>query len=232
MRFVRDLAWVSRASLALQITIVLLAAALPAWSAPPEVSFEEQAVVVSGATPGGAVALFGVSQGFNGFTPYYLCDDGLLVDEDGDGAVRLELELPLSKLRSVWTAVDLASGELSLAAPEGGALTAHALPGDALSAEGDALTVAVERWAYALWVRPGREAGSGAWGAIVGDGGASDADGEENRQVRAAVSAFVPVRPAAPESEGGPPERLSSGDLVVVVDPETLAISTARLAGE
>lgn len=229
MKVGRGRAWLP---VLLAVAGAVAALAPAAAAAPPEVSLEEHAVVVSGATPGGAVAVFGVSQGFNGFTEYYLLEDELLVDEDGDGAVRLELELPLSKRHSVWTVVDLASGELSLASSKGEAPIADPLPLDPLSAGGDEVTVAVQRWAYALWVRPGREAGAGAWVAIVGDGGASDGDGEENRQVRAAVSAFLPVPPAAPEGEGRPPERLASGDLVVVVDPETLAIRTTRLAGK
>lgn len=211
--------------------LLAIAIGAPASAAPPAVSFEEQAVVVSGATASGSVAVFGVSQGFNGFTAYYLEETALLVDEDGDGSVRLELDLPLSKVRSVWAAVDLATGELSLAAPKGEAPRAEELPGDALGADRDRLTVAVQRWAYTLWVRPGREAGAGAWAAIVGDGGAADGDGLEDRQVQATVKSFQPV--AAGKASALPaPEQMAGGDLVLVVDPETLAISTLRVAAE
>lgn len=223
----RERLWTLKAVLA---TMTIAGITSPALAAPPELRFEEQAVAVSGATPGGSVAIFGVSHGFNGFTSYFLRNDELLVDEDGDGSVRLALELPLSKVRSVWAAVDLASGELALAAPGGAELFAGALPAGAVSAEGDEVTASVQRWAYALWVRPGRDAaaGAGAWGAIVGDGGESDADGLENREVRAAVAAFEPIES---ESERAP-DRLASGDLVLIVDPETLAVSSTRLAGK
>lgn len=198
-------------------------------AAPPELSFEDQAVLVAGATSGGTVAIFGVSQGFNGFTAYHLRNDELLVDEDGDGAVRIELELPLSRLRSVWAAVDLASGELSVAAPKGSELLTAALPEGSVRAEGDELTSPVQRWAYALWVRPGETADAGSWGAILGDGGEDDLDGVEDRQIRASVTTFVPI---APDRGDRPPERMAGGDLMLVVDPETLKISTTRLAGE
>lgn len=228
MRPRRGLEWAQVAMVAAG-TVVSLPS--PASAAAPELTFDERSVTVSGATAGGSVAVFGVSHGFNGFTTYYLRNDELLVDEDGDGSVRMELELPLSSVRSVWAAVDMTSGELGLAAPERAEVLAGEMPSGAVSAEGDDVTAPAQRWAYALWVRPGRNAGSGsgAWGAIVGDGGARDGDGLENREVRVSASSFAPIDR---ESEERPPERLESGDLVLVVDPETLAVSSARLAGK
>lgn len=219
-------------AVAMSLGLAAMLAATPLWAAPPVVSFEDQAVLVTGATPGGSVVVFGVSQGFNGFTGYYLEDDELLVDDDRDGAVQLELDLPLSKRRSMWAVVDLASGELVLSTPEGDApARADNLSIDALNAERNEVTVPVQRWAYALWVRPGLEVDAGAWVSIVGDGGTTDADGMENRQVQATVASFEPVAPDD-TGEALPPERLSEGDLLLIVSPETLAISTTRIPAE
>jgi hypothetical protein len=197
--------------------------AAPAWSAAPVVTFEEQAVVASGVTPGGVVAVFGASRGFNGFAGYFLRHDRVLADDDGDGAVRLELELPLSE-RAVFAAVDLESGEVGLGAPEGFELQAGALPAEAIGVDGGELTERRRR-VWALWVRPGAEASRGVWGANVGDGGATDGDGAEDGSVRALMSSFVATETDGPAA----PERLAAGDVVVVVDPETLEVSTLRL---
>lgn len=212
------------AAMLLGSTAVLAAA--PVWAEPPVLSFEEQAVVVA-VTPGGSVAVFGVSRGWNGFTGYYLRNDEVLFDEDGDGMVRLELELPLDRVQSVWTAVDLASGELALAAPEGSELHEVPLPPEAVGPDGDRLTASAQRWAYALVVRPGLEAEAGVWGANLADGGPDDEDGLEDRSIQARLSSFVPT--SAEESK--PPERLAAGDVLVLVDPETLEIVATRFTG-
>jgi len=171
--------------------------------------------------------VFGVSRGFNGFTGYFLRRDEIVADTDGDGVVRLELELPLAQVRSVWAAVDVTSGELGVGVPEGTELLASALPREAIGIDGAGLTVPVRRWAYLLWVRPGRAADAGVWGTIVGDGGAYDDDGVENRSIRGRVESFVAIAPR----ENAPPARLADGDVVLMVDPETLEITTARLSG-
>ena len=62
-------------------TLTMALAAVPAWAAAPAVTFEEQAVVASGVTPGGSVVVFGVSRGFNGFAGYFLRHDRVLTDD-------------------------------------------------------------------------------------------------------------------------------------------------------
>jgi hypothetical protein len=205
------------------LAAVLVVGVVPAWSAPPSLSFEDQAVVISGVTPGGSVAAFGVSRGFNGFTGYVLRHDEVLT-AGADGVARLELEL--LPVRSAFSAVDLATGEVGFGAPEPFELRQRALAPESIDAGGGGLT---ERrsWVYALWARPQADAGAGAWGAIVGDGGATDADGVEDGVVRAAASSFVPI-----EADGSaPPEALAAGDVVVVIDPETLEVAATRLSG-
>ena len=202
---------------------VLALGVLPAWSASPSLSFEEQAVVISGLAPGGSVAVFGVSRGFNGFTGYVLRHDRVLA-ADAEGSARLDLEL--LPVQSVFAAVDLTTGEMGFGAPEPFSLEQRPLGPEAIDAGGSGLTER-GRWTYALWVRPQADAGAGVWGAIVGDGGTNDADGVEDGVVRAAVSSFVPIEGI----ESAPPARLDGGDVVVVVDPETLEVAATRLSG-
>jgi len=202
--------------------VVLTLGAVPAWSAPPSLSFEEQAVVISAATPDGPVAVFGVSRGFNGFTGYVLRHDEVLT-AGADGVARLELEL--LPPRSAFAVIDLVTGEMGFGAPEGFELLQRPLGPGSIDANGAGLTEQ-RRWVYALWVRPQAAAGAGAWGAIVGDGGATDADGAEDGVVRAAVSSFVPIE----DGDSAPPERLAAGDVVVVIDPESLEVAAARLS--
>jgi hypothetical protein len=201
-----------------------LLAAVPAWAAPPLFEFEAQAVVVSGLEPGSRVALLGISRGFNGFTSYVLRYDEVLT-MGAEGSARLELELPVS-LDSVWAAVDLATGEVGLGAPEGSAIREVSFSGSAIDADGRSVTEA-RRWVDLLWVQPGAGAG-GVWGARLRDGGPSDEDGIEDLSIRAPMSAFAPTVAGSAEAPEAP-ERLASGDVLVAIDPETLEISATRL---
>ncbi len=207
---------------------VLAAAAValgsaPAWSAPPALSLEERTVVASGVTPGGSVAVFGVSRGFNGFTGYVLRHDEV-VTAGADGVARLELEL--LPVRSVFAVVDLATGEVGLGTPEHIELRQRAVTPEVIDPGGGGLTER-RRWVYALWARPLRDGGGGVWGANARDGGAADRDGVEDSVVRAAVSSFVPIG----DGESPAPARLEAGDVVVLVDPETLEVAATRLSG-
>ena len=141
-----------------------------------------------------------------------------------DGVARLELEL--LPVRSVFSVVDLATGEVGLGTPEHFELRQGTLAPGAIDAGGGGLTER-RRWVYALWVRPRQDGGAGAWGAIVRDGGGSDADGVEDGAVRAAVSSFVAIG----GGDSPPPQELAAGDVVVVVDAETLEVAATRLSG-
>jgi hypothetical protein len=208
----------------LAAVLALFALAVPA-AAQPVLGFETKAVVASGVPAGGRVAVFGVGKGHNGFTGYLVRWQEVLPDDDGDGAARLELEFALP-WKSVWAAIDLGSGELSLAAPEGFALREVAFPPGAIEADGRALRDQ-RRYVQVLWARPGHGPDAGAWGASFGDGGASDDDGVEDGAVRAPTSAFAPLVAGV----AGPPDRFAAGDVVVVVDRESLEVYAARLAG-
>jgi hypothetical protein len=119
-------------------------------------------------------------------------------------------------------AVDLASGELTLAVPEGGELHEIDFPQGGIGPTGRWLD-ADRRFLDVLLVRPG--SAGGVWGAGFGDGAAGDGDGLRNRHLRAALDHLQPIV----EGAAGPPDRLATGDVVVVVDQDTLDVYAARL---
>jgi hypothetical protein len=204
---------------ALAIGLVLLAAPLSA--APPEVSFEPDAVVVRGIMPKGQALWFSVAREISRRSTNVVPRHAVEVDDDGDGSLRLELgqEVPL---RSIWFAVDLATGETGVAVPEGFPLLEMDLPGNAIPAALNRLYLE-RRFAYLVLVRPG----VGAWQLRVGDGGASDEDGEPDGTLRAVLSSLTPLQ------EGGPPapERFSPRDVLLIIDPERMESAAVRIGG-
>ncbi len=204
---------------ALALGFVLLA--VPLTAAPPGISFEPGAVVARGISPKGQAVWFSVAREISRQSTNIVPRHAVEVDDDGDGSVRLELgqEVPL---RSIWFAVDLATGETGVAVPEGFPLLEMELPGNAIPAALNRLDLE-RRFVYLLLVRPG----VGAWQLRVGDGGASDEDGEPDGAVRAALSSLTPVQEGGPP----PPERFSPRDVLLVIDPERMESATVRIGG-
>lgn len=185
----------------------------------PEISFEPDAVVARGITPKGQAVWFSVAREISRRSIDVVPRQAVTADEDGDGKVRLELgqEVPL---RSVWFAVDFATGETAVATPEGFPLLEMELPGNAIPAALNRLDLR-RRFAYLVLVRPG----VGAWQLRVGDGGGSDEDGEPNGILRAALSSLAPVQEGGPP----PPERFSPKDVLLIIDPERLEFARVRI---
>lgn len=205
----------------LAVCLTLLAVPVAA-AAPPSVSLEPEAVVARGISPKGRAVVFSVAREISRQSINVVPRYGIVTDDDGDGTVRLELgkEVPL---RSIWFAVDLATGETGVATPEDFPL----LPIDLRRAAIPAVLNRLEfqrRFAYLLLVRPG----VGAWKLRVGDGGASDADGEPDGTLRAALSSLTPVQEGGPP----PPERFSPGDVLLIIDPDRMESATVRIGPE
>jgi hypothetical protein len=191
-------------------------AALPAWSQ-PELTLEQTGVSVS-VTPGGSIALMGTLRSVsNGVSPLSFVGE-VLTDDDADGWVSPELgfEVPW---RSMWVAVELATGEVALGTPEGYRLRAVGLPEDlhpgaaALAHHADLATMMV--------VRPGQ----GAWLQHVNDGGSRDTDGEGNRSVAASLEGFEGLGPNPP----GVLHALNPGDVVVMMNPLKMTLSVGMI---
>lgn len=191
----------------------------------PEIAFEGEAVVVS-AAPGARVALFGVGR-LSGTPLPAQVRFAELLDIDGLGAARYESAYGVPTW-SVWAAVDLASGEVAVAAPAGGELRWREVPRRALRAELDGLDE-TRRFLELLLVRPESAPGASdgaAWSRGFGDGGEGDDDGATDGKVRVAPWLLDPLgdAPAAPS-------RFAPGDVLVAVDPDTLEAWTASVPG-
>src|SRR6185295_15846360 len=149
----------------------------PALAAPAKVSLQEAAVVVTGVTPGGKVAVFGISRRGLEYVVRVERREEVLLDQDKDGAVTLELGETLP-LKSIWVAVDLTRGEFRVASPAGFPLRQASLPAGGIAAARNELQDRRD-FVEVFLARPGAGAEAGAWGLSAGDGGASDADGRQ-----------------------------------------------------
>jgi len=206
------------------IVLVALVALSHRAAAEPVVSFEEQAVVVSGLTPKGQVVWFGVAKQIEGFMAHFVRREDLLTDEDGDGAVRFELDRTVP-LQSIWVAVDLATGDAAVATPEGYPLR------DASAAPGRGRGVA----GRPDWIEDGRELlellvvrpGQGAWGLTLGDGGVNDDDGRADGKITAALAWLRAVGSSPAPST--PLEHFQPKDLVFAVDLDRMEFLAERV---
>jgi hypothetical protein len=163
-----------------------LAAAQPPSGAPaPAITFQKTVVAVAGITPKGQALLFGVAREIAADDVATLVRRSqVLTDDDGDGTVSLDLgeEVPF---RSLWVAVDLATGQVTAAAPAGYPLRLVSWRGQGIvrsSARADRVEDACT-FAEVLLVRPG----VGAWQLTVGDGSSSDDDGAADGRIAAAL---------------------------------------------
>lgn len=181
---------------------------------------EPQVTIVHAVTPGGSVALYGLLHEPTGWSLRISELADLLTDDDGDGMVRYELGRNVPVV-SVWLAVDLSTGELAVSAPEG--FTPRELtfpPGVLRSGLGNRLNrlEMTGRTVHALVARPGVDpALTGAWLLRLGDGGDQDDDGAYDGKMGFLLAQMTPVG-----TSPLPPEEIAGGDVIALIDPETL----------
>jgi len=190
--------------------VLLVVLAFPAL-AQPKMSFEDQAVVISGATPGGDVVLWSVYRERIAGVSTRLGRIDERVTADGTGAARLDLGRSVPEL-SVWAAVDLTTGQAAVGTPGSFALTE-------IDAKGRRIDKALGRLEVdrhgleVLFVRPG----VGSWRLGVYDGGPEDEDGAYDGTLRASLAALLPD-----SKSGNAPPKFQQGDVLVAVDPTDL----------
>ena len=120
--------------------------------------------------------------------------------------------------------VDLATGEFSVAAPEGFPKRAVALPSNALARNRSGrLSVLVDSCGYGelLLVRPI----IGAWAVSLSDGGALDQDGANDGTLVSSLDQMQAIDGTAP-----PPEEYAAGDILVMIDPQQLEFYAVRIS--
>jgi hypothetical protein len=208
----------------LLLSLFLPAAALaqtPPGAQAPAISFQTSSVTVAGVTGKGQVVLFGVAREVaEDDVATVVRRSQVLTDDDGDGTVQWDLgrDVPF---RSVWVAVDLATGQVAAAAPEGYPLRRVDWRGLGI-VRGNSRADRVEdarTFAEVLLVRPGQ----GAWRLTVVDGSAADDDGAADGKLAAALDRMIPVAGTA-----GPPARFDPKDVVVLVDPNRLELTVVH----
>lgn len=222
----------------------------PASATPElEVSFEEAAVVASELTPGADAVFFSVAREPRGHFTRVVRSHGVEV-VDALGEARFLPEDGAVPPKSAWVVVDLESGAFGVAAPEGFRLRPVAFPGRAFEAGAPGVVNRLRHvfpWVEMLLVRPGGtggesgsdgqeedgggDAGMGttpaAWRLAAWDTSPFDRDGEDDDAVVTAVEDMVPLEETGPS----PPEEFAEGDVLVVIDPLELRVSSTRLLG-
>ena len=197
--------------------------AVPALAAPPILTFDSAGLTASGVTASGEVVFFGVTR-----VPRVYLQEIATVREvataDASGTAVFPLEAPAPR-RSVWVVVDLASGLFAVGTPED--LTLHeevlAASGIGFDPEGKPSRLELSHQvAEVLLVRPA----SAAWWATVLDGGALDSKPEVDGALELGVASLASLTQAPPPSE------LVAGDVLVVLDPNTLSYLAATVTGE
>lgn len=196
-----------------------LGVASGALASPPTIAFEAQRVLVSGVTAGSQLAWIGVGIRELEFVNQLERRSSIIKDDDANGSIALEFPLPLTP-RSIWAAVDLTSGEFSVAAPPGSELHEVSFPHNGIGAT---LNFLEDQRGFVelLVARPT----IGAWALTAGDGGESDSDGDTNRSIRVDFDEMHPLGESP-----APPDRLQPGDVVIVVDSMTFEFYAVRLA--
>lgn len=187
--------------------------------------FDAGAVTAEGVTAGGTVVWFAVSVERDGYFDTVRRPAAAVVDEDGDRSCRFEPEGGVPD-RSVWAAVDFATGGFAIATPGRAPWFEEAPPPNELVEFGSAEPLVELRdargYAEILLVRPG----VGAWTVSAADGGPADADGANDGLLEVPLDRLEPLVGAAP-----PPSALASGDVVVTIDPVDRGYYAIRLAG-
>lgn len=208
------------------VQCLLIGTALCAQPVPPpapKIGFEDQAVVVSGVTPGAQVVVFGVAREIQYYAATLVRRDDLLTAEK-DGTLRFPLDRRVPQ-QSMWVIVDLATGAVATGAPAGfqvvttdfhGRGLLHGLLSDADGVEDTRPFLEI------MLVRPGK----GAWGATIGDGGDADEAGGNDGKLRLSLGKMRGVQQSGP-----PPDRFMSGDVIAVVDPNAMELTLATLPG-
>jgi len=188
-----------------------------------EITFEEAAVVASHLSPGGDAVFFSVAREPQGYYNRIVRRSGVEV-VDALGQARFEVAEGEVPLKSVWVVADVASGGVSVAAPEGFVLQEVPFPSRAFEVGAPGVVNRLRHAAEEVdlfMIRPGE----GAWSLRAWDRSPRDRDDEDDDQVVTSLEDLEPVtEPGLP-----PPGRYGAGDVIVVINPRDLTYYATRL---
>lgn len=185
------------------MALLAAVAALPA-SGELNVTYTAKTMTVSGASAGGDVAVYGVvHRHYEAQETVHSEMSVVRADETGQAVV----EVSEPSFRSIWLIVDLRSGSHIVSTPPGFTPNRLAIPSGAFEPNGRRL----------FFTRPSLEVfvvrrGAGAWHAHVADSDANDTDTRRGH-VAFGVQSMRRVASGPP-----PPEHLTPGDVIMVVD--------------
>jgi hypothetical protein len=184
-------------------------------SAQPSISFEPEAVRISGLTAGGEAVYLAAARIAHGYTRDIATESRTVSDPDRDGIADIPLHRRLP-LHSLWIAVDLSTGRSAVEFPHP--------PGAFHRSEklnmGELRELARDGfYVMFLLVRPS----VGAWTLTVEDSDRHDADNVTDRKVKLRIRDMEPVG-----GSPGPPQHLQQGDVVFAVDPIDLRVFELR----
>lgn len=207
--------------------LVALGWSPPLSAAPLSLAAEPERIAVAEVTPGGRVAVTGLTRTISGTIPGFERRDLVLEDADGDGRVEITLERPSNPEWAQWIAVDLASGEWATAGRSEAAEPARPVAvGRELSA-GSSLWPVPAGIVEVLVVRPGEGGSAGAWGGGAWDGGSTDGDGVADGSAGIAPARLRPVAGSGPA-----PESYEAGDVLIAITPRALRYGITRVVEE
>ncbi len=186
------------------------------------VTFESSGLVVSGITPGGSVVVKGAARVPMGYYVRIARYYDLLTDSDQDGKVTFAGEIPQ---KSVWAAIDPTSSQFVVGWPQGSPASVVQMQASPMTADtsGNLTGVTFESGLADVLVT---RSGGLIWEALVADGGADDADGESDGSVDIPLNALEPQNTAIQYSA---PLGYQTGDVVVLIDTEELAIQVVKV---
>lgn len=179
-------------------------------------------IAVDGLTPRGPVLFFAVQHVPVRYGTAFRRIERIVTDTNVAGHAELTKVPALTA--AIWAAVDLTTGRAVVSTPQAFALRTFAPPSGGLKRSTDGLlsrfTVGRSRIEGVL-IRPGK---GGAWSFTVGDGSASDADGEVNGRVEFQFDRMLPIGDSGP-----PPSRLLPSDTLIVIDPSSMEIAVIEV---
>ena len=191
---------------AARIVLLCLGVAAAASAAdnptPLVLSFSQQAITVSSATPGGKVILFGVGREMSDShppTPRTVRRMQVLTDDDHDGVVRYDLQRTIPRM-AMWAAVDLTSGG-RVAVPSPGFEPVRIPVTPDLVKNDNAGQLKKLEWPFAemdlLLVRPG----TGAWHLYASKYSGLDENAANRNPLRIDIERMSPIgdAPEAPK---------------------------------
>lgn len=205
-------------------------------AAPPApeltLSLEADAAVVTGLAPGGEALLFTVAREPLGYLSRVSRRDEVVAADETGMAIFVPTAadgepVPVAS-KSVWVAVDLETGTIATAVGEGFEAPRRGLPAGALrrgpSQRLDRLVDRMET-AQVVVVRPGLPEARGIWGLTLMDGSLYDEDSTDDGGLEMAFEHLIPLA----GSTAPPPEEAATGDVLVVVDTDSLAFFATRV---